>query len=327
MKVLVVGGAGYIGSHMVKVLYKEGFEVIALDNLSTGNAALGEYGSLIVGDMGDAEVLESIFNQYRFDAVIHFAASSQVGESIQNPIKYYKNNVAKSMILFEKIIENGIKNIIFSSTAAVFGEPEYVPIDEDHPRNPINPYGKSKLIVEEILEDLFESNGINSVSLRYFNACGADPEGEFGECHDPETHLIPLALKAAMRDEGVIKIFGNDYNTDDGTCIRDYIHVNDLCDAHLKSLKYLLDGNLGAHKFNLGNGCGYSVQKIIDEAKNVVKKDGLDIEIEYVKRRLGDPEVLISDSEKAINILKWKPNYTAIKIIIEHAWAWEKNQK
>jgi UDP-glucose 4-epimerase len=324
-KILVVGGAGYIGSHMVKMLSKSGKEVIVLDNLSTGFRDMVKYGKLVIGDLADMNLLENLFHEHQFDGVMHFAANSLVGESMTNPAKYYRNNVSNTLNLLDVMVRNKVKHFIFSSTAATFGEPEYSPIDEKHPQNPINPYGSSKLMIERILKDYADAYDLNSVSLRYFNACGADPEGEIGECHDPETHLIPLILQAASGRRDAITVFGRDYATEDGTCIRDYIHINDLCSAHALGLEKILKENTGeALMYNLGNGNGFSVQEVIDVVKTVVSKDNKTLTVNEGERRAGDPAILVADAKKATQELQWKPVYNNLEIIIEHAWAWEK---
>lgn len=325
MEVLVVGGAGYIGSHMVKQLVSAGHEVVVLDNLSTGFRDLARYGDLVVGDLADSRQLRGIFSKHQFDGVMHFAASSLVAESVQHPAKYYRNNVVGALNLLDAMVEHDVAHFIFSSTAATFGEPEYIPIDEAHPQSPINPYGASKLMVERILQDYASSSGLNSVCLRYFNACGADPEGELGECHDPETHLIPLILQAASGRRESIKVFGRDYPTEDGTCIRDYIHIEDLCTAHSLALSGLLSGAItGAQAFNLGNGSGFSVAQVIEVARKVVAEDGREIRVEEAERRPGDPAVLVADSKMARRTLGWEPQYADLATIIRHAWQWEK---
>ncbi len=325
MKILIVGGAGYIGSHMVKMLVKQSHEVVVLDNLTTGFRESVKYGSLVVGDLADTILLEAMFSEHSFDGVMHFAANSLVGESMTNPAKYYRNNVSNTLNLLDVMVRHNVKHFIFSSTAATFGEPEYTPIDESHPQNPINPYGSSKLMIERILQDYAEAYGLNSVSLRYFNACGADPEGEIGECHDPETHLIPLILQAASGRRKSITVFGRDYATEDGTCIRDYIHINDLCSAHALGLDYIRSGKeQGALAFNLGNGQGFSVQQVIDVVSKVVAEDGCQLTVENGERRAGDPAVLVADATKAKQTLGWKPDYAELETIVRHAWAWEK---
>ncbi|MBO1923001.1 UDP-glucose 4-epimerase GalE [Thiomicrorhabdus sp. 6S3-12] len=325
MRVLVVGGAGYIGSHMAKMLVKSGHEVTVFDNLTTGFLRSVKYGRLVEGDLDDMKLLEMLFVENHFDGVMHFAANSLVGESITNPAKYYRNNVGNTINLLDVMVRHKVKSFIFSSTAATFGEPEYVPIDEKHPQNPINPYGSSKLMVERILQDYAKAYGLNSVCLRYFNACGADPEGEIGECHDPETHLIPLVLQAASGRRESITVFGQDYPTKDGTCIRDYIHISDLCSAHSLALDYVLSGKgQGALMFNLGNGSGFSVRQVIDMVNKVVAEDGCSFNVEYGARRIGDPAVLIADSTRAKDQLGWSPVFDSLEVIVRHAWEWEK---
>ena len=326
--ILIVGGAGYIGSHMVKMLAKDGHRVIVLDNLSTGFAEAARFGEkLIVGDLADEALLDQVFTNYQFDAVMHFAAASLVGESMENPAKYYRNNVNNTLNLLDAMVKHKALNFVFSSTAAIFGEPEYTPIDEKHPKNPINPYGASKLMVERILEDYSSAYGLNSVCLRYFNACGADPEGELGEMHDPETHLIPLVLQAASGRRDNIKIFGTDYPTPDGTCVRDYIHIMDLCDAHRLAMHQLLGEQLkGAEVFNLGNGDGFSVKEVIDCSIGIVAKDQKIIDVVEETRRAGDPAVLVADSATAKQWLGWQSEFNQLNQMISHAWVWEKKQ-
>lgn len=326
MIILLIGGAGYIGSNMVKQLSNAGHNVVVLDNLTTGFRELACYGELVVGDLADTGLLERLFSERHFDAVMHFAAASLVGESMQNPGKYYRNNVVNTLNLLEVIVRHDVKNFIFSSTAATFGEPEYVPIDEAHPQRPINPYGASKLMIERILQDFHAAHGLNSVALRYFNACGADPEGEIGECHDPETHLIPLILQAASGRRESITVFGRDYATEDGTCIRDYIHIEDLCSAHALALEALALGKKqGALAYNLGNGQGYSVQEVIDAVQKVLADDDCRLVVEEGQRRPGDPAKLVADASLARQELGWQPEYTSLETIVDHAWHWEKN--
>ncbi len=327
MQILVVGGAGYIGSHMVKQMARAGHSVVVLDNLSTGSRELARYGELVIGDLSDTRLLERLFREHAFTGVMHFAAASLVGESMQNPGKYYRNNVANTLNLLEVMVSHGVKHFIFSSTAATFGEPEYVPIDETHHQQPINPYGASKLMVERMLQDFHTAHGLNSVCLRYFNACGADPEGELGECHNPETHLIPLILQAGSGRRKAITVFGRDYPTADGTCIRDYIHIEDLCSAHALALEALIRGRQkGALAYNLGNGQGYSVQQVIGAVQRLVAEDGRTLRVEEGHRRPGDPAVLVADATLAKRELGWQPQYGELETIIRHAWAWEKQQ-
>jgi len=324
-KILVVGGAGYIGSHMTKMLVKQGHDVLVLDNLSTGFSYAVKYGELVVGDIADINLLERLFQQYQIDSVLHFAANSLVGESMTNPAKYYRNNVSNTLNLLDVMLSHNVKHFIFSSTAAIFGEPEYVPIDEAHPQTPINPYGSSKLMIERILKDYADAYGLNSVCFRYFNACGADPEGEIGENHNPETHLIPLILQAASGRRESITVFGRDYDTEDGTCIRDYIHIDDLCSAHALALEYIKAGKgKGALTFNLGNGQGFSVQQVIDVVKKVVVEDGCNLTVNEGERRAGDPAVLIADATNARKVLGWQPQYDDLETIVLHAGVWGK---
>lgn len=319
MNILVVGGAGYIGSHMVKMLVLAGHQVVTLDNLSNGYRDAVRYGDFIEGDIADTALLDTIFTETRFDGVMHFASYIQVGESVEKPAMYYRNNVHNTQVLLDAMVRHEIKHFIFSSTAATFGEPEYIPIDEVHPQKPINPYGHSKLMVEQILSDYDRAYGLKSVSLRYFNAAGADPNGELGERHLPETHLIPLVLQAASGRRDCISIFGTDYDTPDGTCIRDYIHINDLCSAHLLGLEYLVaGGDSGA--YNMGNGQGYSIREVIDVAKQVT---GTDFKVILGERRDGDPARLVADSKKLQQELGWQPEYPELETIIRHAWQWE----
>ena len=317
--ILVVGGAGYIGSHMVKLLLRKGYEVTTLDNLSTGYRDSVVGGHFVCGDVGNAADLEPLFNNHRFSAVMHFAACSQVGESVQKPSRYYQNNVANTLTLLDTMLRHKVGSLVFSSTAAIFGEPQYSPIDEQHPKQPINPYGRSKWFVEQILSDYDAAYGLKSISLRYFNAAGADPEGDIGERHDPETHLIPLVLQTASGRRQQLNIFGTDFDTPDGTCVRDYIHVEDLCSAHWLALNALLNGHPST-QFNLGNGCGYSVQQVLRIAEQVSSKP---IAATKVARREGDPAVLVADSAKAVRELHWTPAYPALTDIIRHGWAWE----
>lgn len=321
MKVLVTGGVGYIGSHVLKSLLESGFDVIVLDNLQKGHekALLG--GTFIQGDLSDVEILEEIFSQHKIDGVIHLAADSLVGESMDNPSKYYRNNVLNGFQLLETMHRYGVKCIVFSSTAAVYGEPKHTPITEDHPTCPTSVYGRTKLHFEEMLEDYDKAYGIRFVSLRYFNAAGADPSGKIGEDHNPETHLIPIVLQTALGLRRELKIFGTDYNTKDGTCIRDYIHVSDLANAHILALEALIRGN-ESKIYNLGNGMGYSVREVIETASKVVKKP---IPATKHPRRPGDPAVLIASSEKIKKELGWKVQYPDLQSIIETAWKWHQS--
>ncbi|PPD12379.1 UDP-glucose 4-epimerase GalE [Methylophilus sp.] len=323
MRVLVVGGAGYIGSHMVKMLLDSGHDVITLDNLSSGHrdAVLG--GVFVEGDLADADCLDKVFAAHKPDAVMHFASFIQVGESVRKPDIYYRNNVTNTLNLLDTMLKFDVKKFIFSSTAAVFGEPDYVPIDEAHPNRPLNPYGRSKLMIEQVLADYDKAFDFRSVCLRYFNAAGADPDGQLGERHDPETHLIPLILQAASGRRENIQVFGRDYETPDGTCIRDYIHIVDLCSAHLAALEYLVNGGT-SDRFNLGNGAGFSVQEVLDAVQKV---SGKSVKVIDGPRREGDPAKLVADSKRARSILNWKPVYTDLETIVLHAWQWELKQR
>lgn len=321
MKVLVVGGAGYIGSHMVKRLAQSGHETVILDNFSTGHRDAVIAGSLIEGDLADRPGLERVLRD-GFDAVMHFASFIQVGESVREPAKYYRNNYANTLNLLEAMVAAGVTRFIFSSTAAVFGEPDYVPIDEAHAKRPINPYGLTKLMVEQTLADFDRAYGLRYAALRYFNAAGADPDGELGERHDPETHLIPLALRAVSGRGGPLKVFGRDYDTPDGTCIRDYIHVSDLCEAHLLALE-ALDAGGQSEAFNLGNGNGFSVQEVLDTVGSVT---GARVPALDAPRREGDPARLVANAALAREVLGWRPRYQGLETIVAHAWAWERRQ-
>ena len=321
MAILVCGGAGYIGSHTVYRLVAGDEKVIIADNLQTGHrAALNKAAKFYEGDIRNAEFLDKIFTENKIEAVIHFAANSLVGESVQKPLLYFNNNVYGMQILLESMVRNGVDKIVFSSTAATYGEPEKIPIVEDDKTAPTNPYGVSKLIMEEMMKWVSRAHGINFVSLRYFNAAGAIESGEIGEDHKTETHLIPLILKVPLGKRDHITIFGEDYPTPDGTCIRDYIHVLDLAAAHILALDYLRNGG-ESNIFNLGNGQGFSVKEMIAAAEKVT---GQKIKTEIGARRAGDPAQLIASSDKARKILKWTPKFTDIEKIIETAWTWHK---
>ncbi|RDJ00705.1 UDP-glucose 4-epimerase GalE [Dyella solisilvae] len=318
MKILVCGGAGYIGSHMVRYLGGRGHEVIVLDNLSTGHREAVDERQLEVADLLVPSSLKAVFSRHSFDGVIHFCARSLVGESVSQPYAYYENNVAGTLNLLQAMREAGVSKLVFSSTAAVFGHPETTLIAEDHPTRPINPYGASKLMVERILADAASAYGLRSTALRYFNAAGAHPEGRIGESHQPETHLIPNVLRAALGQEAGLKVFGLDYPTRDGTCVRDYVHVNDLASAHLLALQHM-ESYEGAHLFNLGNGQGFTVLEVIEAARHVT---GRSISYAQGNRRPGDPAVLVASSDKAQRVLGWRPRFTDIGEIIETAWRW-----
>ncbi|MFP4299547.1 MAG: UDP-glucose 4-epimerase GalE [Spirulinaceae cyanobacterium] len=323
--VLVTGGAGYIGSHAVLALQKAGYSVIVLDNLVYGHREIAEEVlkvKLIVGDTSDRALLDDLFANHNIAAVMHFAAYAYVGESVQTPDKYYRNNVLGTLTLLEAMLAAGIKHFVFSSTCATYGVPENVPITEDEPQKPINPYGKTKLMVEDILEDFDTAYDFRSVRFRYFNAAGADPSGNLGEDHNPETHLIPLVLLTALGKRESISIFGTDYPTPDGTCIRDYIHVSDLADAHVLGLEYLMKGGETA-AFNLGNGSGFSVKEIIEASRAVTGKEIKAIECD---RRPGDPPMLVGSAAKAKEVLGWNPQFADVTKIIAHAWQWHQKR-
>ncbi len=323
--ILVTGGAGYIGSHTVLALKKAGYEVVILDNLVYGHRDLVEQVlqvELVVGDTNDRILLDRLFTSRQFAAVMHFSAYAYVGESVSDPAKYYRNNVIGTLTLLEAMEAASIKNFVFSSTCATYGVPNEVPIPEDHSQNPINPYGATKLMVERILTDFDVAYGLKSVRFRYFNAAGADPTGNLGEDHNPETHLIPLVLQTALGKRESVSIFGTDYPTADGTCIRDYIHVSDLADAHVLGLEYLLKGKDSA-VFNLGNGNGFSVREVIDTA---IKITGKQIKVVECDRRAGDPPALIGSGDKARQVLGWEPKYPDLDNILRHAWAWHQKR-
>jgi UDP-glucose 4-epimerase len=318
MKILVTGGAGYIGSHMVKLLAARGDEVSVLDDLSTGHADAVRNVHFVRGDVSQAC---AILKERNTEAVIHFAAASLVGESVADPLKYYTRNVGGTLALVKAMREAGVPKIVFSSTAAVYGEPQRSPIDESHPTLPLNPYGSSKLAIERMLAECCAAYGLRAASLRYFNAAGADPQGGLGERHDPETHLIPLVLRAAAKGAPV-SVFGNDWPTRDGTCVRDYVHVSDLCDAHLRALEWLsADGRYDC--FNLGNGDGATVLEVIEAARRVT---GRKITIHHAPRRQGDPATLVADAAKARRALGWRPQRAAIETIVADAWRWEQRK-
>ncbi len=323
MKILVTGGAGYIGSHFVHHLVANNNQVCVLDNLSRGHIeSLPSNVNFKKVDLLDFQNLKEVIAEFSPQAVVHFAAFAYVGESVEKPEMYYQNNVVGSYNLIRAIAELGIKNFVFSSTCSIYGNPENIPISEDEPSNPINPYANTKLIIEILLRDFEKAFGLKNVCLRYFNAAGAKPSGEIGESHFPESHLIPLILYTAQKKREKILVFGNDYDTQDGTCIRDYIHVDDLADAHLKALEYLIDGG-SSTIINLGTGFGNSVLEIIEKS---IKITGRDIPFEITGRREGDPAILVADNKKAKKILNWYPKF-GIDEIIETAWTWHQNQK
>ncbi|MBD2570870.1 UDP-glucose 4-epimerase GalE [Anabaena lutea] len=323
--ILVTGGAGYIGSHAVLALVKAGYQVVILDNLVYGHRDLVEkvlQVELIEGDIEDRPLLDHLFKTHDVAAVMHFSAYTYVGESVTNPAKYYRNNVVGTLTLLEAMLAASIQKFVFSSTCATYGVPEFIPLTEEHPQHPINPYGTTKLMVEQILSDFDVAYGLKSVRFRYFNAAGADPNGLLGEDHNPESHLIPLVLMTALGKRESISIFGTDYSTSDGTAIRDYIHVSDLADAHILGLEYLLQGG-ESEVFNLGNGNGFSVREVIAAAQEVTGKI---IPVQECDRRPGDSPILIGTSEKAKKVLGWKPQYPDIKDIVAHAWQWHQKR-
>ncbi|MBQ7667741.1 MAG: UDP-glucose 4-epimerase GalE [Clostridia bacterium] len=323
MKVLVLGGAGYIGSHTVYELIDKGYDVVIVDNLSTGHIeAVHKDAKFYKGDIRDKEFLNNVLKTEKIDAVIHFAANSLVAESMTNPLKYYDNNLCGTKVLLDAMVENNIDKIVFSSTAAVYGNPKNIPILEDDETKPLNTYGETKLSMEKMFKWVSNAYNMRYVSLRYFNACGAHISGKIGEAHNPESHLIPTVLKSLISDN-TIKIFGDDYNTKDGTCVRDYIHVTDLANAHILALEYLAKGN-ESNIFNLGNGVGFSVKEIIDASEKVAGKE---VPVEVTKRRVGDPDTLIASSAKAKELLGWKPEFTDVSKIIETAYKWHKNNR
>lgn len=322
MNVIVTGGAGYIGSHTCKLLKENGYTPVVYDNLSTGNRWAVKWGPLVEGDIHDIEKLKSVFEEYKPIAVLHFAASAYVGESVKDPYKYYNNNVTGTISLLKAMIEKNIKSIVFSSTCATYGKPSSDVIDETHPQNPINPYGRSKLMIESILDDFDVAYGLKSTRLRYFNAAGADFDGDIGEHHDPETHLIPLVIQTALGQRDSITVFGNNYDTDDGTCIRDYIHVSDLAQAHILALEKLLKDRT-TEFYNLGTGNGISVKEIIDETQRL---SGRTINVIQGERRPGDPGKLVANYTKASKDLGWEPKFDNLETIISSALNWHQSQ-
>ena len=322
MRLLVLGGAGYIGSHTALELIKKGHEVIVVDNLVTGyEKAIPDKAVFYQGDIRNFDFLDNLFKKERIDAVIHFAAYSLVGESVTNPLKYYDNNLYGTKVLLEAMIKNNVNKIVFSSTAATYGEPENIPILESDRTCPTNPYGETKLAMEKMFHWASKAHGLSYVSLRYFNACGADATGQIGEAHNPESHLIPLVLQVPNGKRESVSIYGTDYDTPDGTCIRDYIHVTDLAQAHILAVKYLMDGR-ESDIFNLGNGIGYSVREVIETARKVT---GHPIPAVETPRRAGDPARLVASSEKAKTVLGWNPCHAELEEIIASAWNWHKN--
>ena len=321
-KILVVGGGGYIGSHMLLMLKHVKMDCVVLDNFSTGYRDAIKWGTVVEGDIADAALLDKLFAEHNIDAVMHFASFIQVGESVQKPAEYYDNNLVRTLVLLNAMRRHNVNKFIFSSTAAIFGTPSYTPIDEMHPMQPLNPYGISKLMVEQILDSFDTAYGLKSVCLRYFNAAGADQAAEVGERHQPETHLIPLAIRAARGQLSHLSLFGADFDTPDGTCIRDYIHIKDICHAHLLALDYLARTNSSA-KFNLGNGQGYSVREVI---RAVEVLTGVSIPVVESPRRAGDSPALVADARQAFAKLGWQPKRPSLIDIISDALQWEKRQ-
>ena len=317
MNILVTGGAGYVGSHAARMLAAAGHEVWVYDNLSLGHRQAVAGGRLIEGDLHDGELIEQVLREKSIDAVMHFAALTLVGESVSDPARYYRNNVLGAFSLLEAMRRAGVQRFIFSSTTATYGEPETIPITEEEPQQPINPYGYTKLVVEKVLADYASAYGLAYAALRYFNAAGAHPDGDLGEDHDPETHLIPIVLQVALGQRDQITIFGSDYATPDGTCVRDYVHVDDLAQAHLAALDRLQEGQ-GLH-LNLGTGRGNSVREIVEASRAVT---GCEIPVVEGERRPGDPPILVADASRARTVLDWEPRYTDIQQIIQTAWDW-----
>jgi UDP-arabinose 4-epimerase len=322
MRILVTGGAGYIGSHTAKVLARAGHQPVVLDNMSFGHAWAVKWGPLERGDLGDAAFLEGVLDRHAIEAVIHFAASTYVGESMTEPRKYFRNNTVNTLNLLDAMIDRGLRAIVFSSTCATYGHPIRMPIDETHPQIPVNPYGQSKLAVEQILRWYDQAYALRSVALRYFNASGADPEGDIGEDHVPETHLVPLVIGAALGTHDPVGVFGTDYPTPDGTAIRDYIHVTDLADAHLRALDYLVAGHPST-AINLGTGRGHSVRDVIDAVEQVGARA---VPRTDSPRRAGDPPQLVADARRAREVLGWEPRYPDLRTIVQHAWQWHERR-
>ena len=317
-RILLTGGAGYIGSHTAKCLSQAGFEPVTIDDLSSGHTWAVKWGPFIKGDIGDQNLIREVVAEYRIQAVLHFAAYTYVGESITDPRKYFRNNVARTLHMLDTLMDCSVKHIIFSSSCATYGDPERVPIAESHPQRPVNPYGESKLMVERILHWYDSAYGIKAACLRYFNAAGADPEGELGETHAPETHLIPLVIHAALGSIDSVSVFGTDYETPDGTAIRDYTHVCDLADAHVLALRYLLNGGSSVH-LNLGTGCGHSVLEVIQAVEEI---SGRRVPVRRSDRRLGDPPVLVADAAKVGEVLNWRVRFADLREIVRTAWNW-----
>ncbi len=316
--ILITGGAGYIGSHANKYLASKGLETVVFDNLIYGHKEFAKWGHFVHADLANIDAIRECFDRFPIDAVMHFSSFAYVGESVINPQKYYKNNIITTLNLLEVMLEKKVKDFIFSSTCATYGVPEQMPIAEETPQKPINPYGRTKLMIENILEDYSAAYGIRYAALRYFNAAGADPDCEIGEWHSPETHIIPLVLDAALGVRDSISVFGSDYATPDGTCVRDYVHVNDLAQAHFLALEYLRHEGKNL-RLNLGNGNGYSVMEVIESARRISARD---IKVIKAERRAGDPDILIGSSTRAKSVLGWNPEFAALDTIINTAWKW-----
>ena len=322
MNILVTGGAGYIGSHTAKALANSGFQPVVLDNLSTGHADNVRWGPLVEADLAERETVRNVLRDHRIEAVIHFAGSAYVGESMHAPRRYFRNNVVHSLNLLDAMLENGIRNFVFSSTCATYGHPEQVPISENHPQRPVNPYGESKLFIERMLSWSGQAENLGWMALRYFNAAGCDPDGELGERHEPETHLIPRVLRVALGLEPYVGIYGTDYATPDGTAIRDYIHVADLADAHVLALRHLLDSG-PSMAINLGSATGSSVREVVAMAERTC---GQPIAVREEPRRPGDPPRLVADHALARRVLGWQPRYSSLATILETAWSWHSRE-
>lgn len=318
MRVLVTGGAGYIGSHTAKALSRQGFEPVVLDNLSTGHRSAVRWGPFVEGDVGDRFLLQGVFQDYDIAAVIHFAASAYVGESVLAPRPYFRNNVVNSLVLLDAMLDSGVNRIVFSSSCATYGVPAALPISEDQPQQPVNPYGESKLFGERAIRAYGDAYGLRGLALRYFNAAGADPDGELGEDHDPETHLIPLVIDAALGRRPWVDVFGTDYPTPDGTAVRDFVHVADLADAHVRALGYLLDGGDGT-ALNLGTGVGHSVREVVTMVEGV---GGHPVPVREAARRPGDPPALLADARQARELLGWEPRFPSLETMVRGAWNW-----
>src|SRR5579862_1941 len=323
MVVLVTGGAGYIGSHTAKFLSRAGHSPVVLDNLCFGHTYAAKWGPLEVGDLADTAFVAGVFKRHAIESVVHFAANAFVGESMTDPRKYFRNNTVNTLNLLDAMVASGVKEIVFSSTCATYGDPIRVPIDESHPQHPVNPYGESKLFVERILHWYSNAYGIKYAALRYFNAAGADPDGEIGEDHTPETHLIPLVIDAARGKRPHISLFGTDYPTPDGTAVRDFIHVNDLADAHVKALAHLKKGGANL-ALNLGTGKGHSVREVIAAVEAISCRK---VPVQESPRRAGDPAELVADARKARETSNWQPKFADIRVIVDHAWKWHTGQK